>query len=168
MITTLVLLPIRTVLISGGSYCSFSLLGYSFYNIFSEIIFSPFNANSMYPFISLMLLSKRKLEPNLNVPNISFWPCQRNLIKTFQTEANTYSTDHKNCIEFFLTFLVEVIRPAQLQNSDFQSHFSMSKNIWIFLKSRTTWNRSMIARRASLKKVLIKVLMVVLIASLPI
>ena len=40
-----------------------------FYNIFSGIIFSLFNANSMYPFISLMLLSKRKLEPNLNVPD---------------------------------------------------------------------------------------------------
>jgi hypothetical protein len=34
----------------------------------------------------------------------------------------------------FRTFLVEVIRPTKLQNSDFQSHFSMSKIIRIFLK----------------------------------
>ena len=33
---------------------------------------------------------------------------------------------------FFWTFSVEIIRPAKLQNSDIQSHFSMSKIIRIF------------------------------------
>ena len=33
-----------------------------------------------------------------------------------------------------VTFMIQVIRPTKLQNSDFQSHFSMSKIIRIFLK----------------------------------
>ena len=36
--------------------------------------------------------------------------------------------------KIFWTFLAQVIRPAKLQNSDFQTHFSMSKIIRIFLK----------------------------------
>ena len=53
--------------------------------------------------------------------------------KTFQTEANTPLIT-KMAMKIFWTFLVEVIRPAKLQNSDFQSNFSMSKIIRIFLK----------------------------------
>ena len=64
---------------------------------------------------------------------VVFWPCQWNLIKAFQTEANT-SLITKMALKFFLNILVEVIRPSKLQNSDIQSHFSMSKIIRIFLK----------------------------------
>ena len=71
-------------------------------------------------------------EPGLG-GRVSFWPCQRNLIKTFQNEANTPLIT-KSALKFFLTFLVEVIRLAELQNSDFQSYFSLSKIIRIFLK----------------------------------
>ena len=46
----------------------------------------------------------------------------------------------KMALKIFWSFLVEVIRPAKLQNSDFQSHFSMSNIIWIFLKKNSLEN----------------------------
>jgi hypothetical protein len=53
--------------------------------------------------------------------------------KTFQAEVNTPLIT-KIALNFFLNILAEVIRPAKLQNSDFQSHFFMSKIILIFIK----------------------------------
>ena len=70
---------------------------------------------------------------------VSFWPCQRNLIKTFQNEANTPLIT-KIALNFFWTFSVEFIRPTKLQNSDIQSNFSMSKIIQIYLKKNSLEN----------------------------
>ena len=66
--------------------------------------------------------------------------------KTFQTEGNTPLMT-KMDLKFFWRFLVEVISPAKLQNSDFQSHFSMSKIIWIFLKKISLENINLGAQR---------------------
>ena len=62
-----------------------------------------------------------------------FWPCQWNLIKTFQAEANA-SLITKMALKKNLNIFRRSYRPTKLQNSDFQSHFSMSIIIWIFLK----------------------------------
>ena len=56
-----------------------------------------------------------KPEPNLTRiwPWVSIWPCQRNLVKTFQNEAITPLIT-KITLKKFWTFSVEVIRPTKI------------------------------------------------------
>ena len=46
-------------------------------------------------------------------PGVSIWPCQRNLIKTFQNEAIPPLIT-KITLKFFWTFSFEVIRPRKI------------------------------------------------------
>ena len=56
---------------------------------------------------------------------VNVWPCQQNVINSFQNEANTpliTKIVYKQQ-QLIWTLSVEAIRPARLQNFDFQRHF---------------------------------------------
>ena len=66
-----------------------------------------------------------------------FWPCQWNLLKTFQSEANKYSTDHKNGFEnFFEHFWSKLLDTPNCKILTFTIHFFMSKIVRIFLEKK--------------------------------
>ena len=60
-------------------------------------------------------------------------------MKTYHNDANSNGIT-KIALKFFLTFFDKEDRLAKLQKSDFQSHFSISKNVRIFLKTNSLKN----------------------------
>ncbi len=63
-------------------------------------------------------------------PRVSFWPFQRNLLKTLQSEAIT-PIIRKITLQFFWTFSIEVIRPTKI--NILRRHFRKKK---LFLKMK--------------------------------
>ena len=55
-------------------------------------------------------------------------------MKTYHNEADTGGIT-KIALKIFLEFLDKEDKLAKLQKSDFQCHFSMSKNVQTFLKN---------------------------------
>ena len=55
-------------------------------------------------------------------------------MKTYHNDTNTSGITKIALKDFFLTFFNKEDRLAKLQKSDFQSHFSTSKIVQIFMK----------------------------------
>ena len=70
---------------------------------------------------------------------VSFSSCQQNLIKTFQIEA-MIALITKMLLIFSWDLLMTKTRRQKVPKSDFQSWFSMSKTLQIFLKKNSVKN----------------------------
>ena len=72
------------------------------------------------------------MDDHIGLPFVSIASGQRNLMKTYHNEVNTGGIT-KIAMRFFWGISDKVDRLTKLQNSDFQSHFSTSKIVRIFL-----------------------------------